>query len=254
MVLFISGVLLVAAVSLAIAVYKPSVERESLPLEVKTGVLDRREPGVEQKYVPGEVVVKFKKGGNEGKIEGIRKRQGAEEVYVSPFSSVRRWSVPSSKTVEEWANFLEEHPLVKYAEPNYFCYALEYPNDPLYGYQWHFDDDHTINPDGVSFNPYGGENGGGIGMEEVWPINSGSSNVVVAVIDTGVAYENYTIPDHESDTVKGGVKTYQKAPDLSDTSFWVNTDETAGNNIDDDGNNFTDDINGWDFINNDAHP
>ena len=75
-----------------------------------------------------------------------------------------------------------------------------------------------------------------------------------AVIDTGVAYEDYTIPAHEKLTVAGGVKEYEKAPDLYGTSFWVNSDEVAGNGIDDDGNGFVDDVGGWDFVNNDAHP
>jgi serine protease len=206
-------------------------------------------------FVPGEVLVKFVRGASESAISNLRVGQGAEELYVSPFSSVRRWKVPASKSVEDWAAFLSGHPLVEFAEPNYFRYVSAYPNDPIYIYQWHFDDDHTNNPGGASSNPFGGLNGGGIGMEDAWEVTSGSSSIVVAVLDTGVAYENYAIPSYERNSyLKRGVSSYQIAPDLAGTSFWLNEDEIPGNGLDDDGNGYVDDVNGWDFINNDAHP
>jgi serine protease len=48
--------------------------------------------------------------------------------------------------------------------------------------------------------------------------------------------------------------SYERAPDLAGTSFWVNAGEIAGNSVDDDGNGFDDDVGGWDFVNNDEHP
>jgi len=254
-VLLVSGILLAAAIPLVITLSNSSAVVDSFPENIQTLYRNRGEIAKSRpKYVPGEVIIKFKREASEGEIFGLRIGQGAEEVYVSPFTFARVWRVPPSKTVEEWVDFFDEHPLVEYAEPNHIRYTLWYPNDPFYGYQWHFDDDHTNNPGGASSNPYGGVNGGGIRMEEAWQITNGSSNVVVAVIDTGVAYENYAIPTHEKGTVDPSVKNYEKAPDLAGTSFWQNGDEIAGNSIDDDGNGFVDDVNGWDFANNDAHP
>ena len=57
-------------------------------------------------------------------------------------------------------------------------------------------------------------------------------NVVVAVIDTGVDYS------HE---------------ELS-SAMWVNNGEIPGNGIDDDGNGYTDDIYGYDFVEGDGDP
>jgi serine protease len=179
---------------------------------------------------------------------------GAEEVYLSPFTSARVWRVPASQTVEAWVDFLAAHPLVEYAEPHYRRSASVVPNDPFYSHQWHFDDNHTYNAGGASSNPYGGVNGGGIRMEEAWALTGGNASVVVAVIDTGVAYENYTIPNHEKSTVQSGVAEYQQAPDLAETSFWQNSGEIPENAVDDDGNGFVDDVQGWDFVNDDAHP
>lgn len=90
---------------------------------------------------------------------------------------------------------------VEYVEPNYIAHAFEVPNDPYYVYQWNFDNSVF----------------GGIGMEEAWNVSKGSG-AVVAVVDTGIAYENYSV--------------YKKAPDLANTCF----------------------VPGYDFVNNDTHP
>ncbi|MFP8488449.1 S8 family peptidase [Gracilimonas sp. Q87] len=70
----------------------------------------------------------------------------------------------------------------------------------------------------------------GTGVEQAYQeLLSGKSprqKVIVAIIDSGTDIE------HE---------------DLSD-KIWINDDEIPGNNIDDDGNGYVDDLNGWNFI------
>ena len=65
-----------------------------------------------------------------------------------------------------------------------------------------------------------------------WDTTVGSPNIIVAVTDSGFDW------DH---------------PDLDD-NIWTNTDEIAGNGIDDDNNGYIDDIRGWDFVSNDNNP
>lgn len=255
MVLLIAGLLIAASVLSGFTFFNSSAGFGSFSSGIQTFHASRgSDGGSKPLYVSGEVVVKFSRGATEEIIDALRAGQSVEEVYVSPFTFARVWRVPPSRTIEEWVSFFDRHPLVEYVEPNFYAYALWHPNDPFYVYQWHFDDDHTKNPGGGSSNPYGGLNGGGIGMEEVWSITGGSSSVLVAVVDTGVAYEDYGIPSGERSTVKPGVTDYQKAPDLAGTVFWRNVDEISGNGVDDDGNGFVDDVNGWDFVNGDAHP
>jgi subtilisin family serine protease len=67
-----------------------------------------------------------------------------------------------------------------------------------------------------------------ISAEKAWKYYTPKRDVVIALIDTGVQYTH---------------------SDLSG-SFWTNTNEIAGNGIDDDGNGYVDDVNGWNFFNN----
>jgi len=143
----------------------------------------RQPEEVKAKWVPDEIIVRFK-----GDVERFR-------VIKIPEGQVHG-------KVREYLKRLD----VDYAEPNYCAYALWEPNDPYYSYQWHLD-----NPE------YGG-----IQMEEAWGIQTGSASVVVAVVDTGVAYENYSTR----------WKKYYLAPDLANTVF----------------------VPGYDFVENDTHP
>lgn len=157
---------------------KPSVA------EVKLEVADslRRASDLRGRFVDDEVVVKF--SGTQRPV-----RVGL-----------------TSRTVAEALADYGQRDDVEYAEPNYVATAFVTPNDPLYAYQWNFDNETT---DGVN-------------AEAAWDQATGEG-AVVAVVDTGVAYENYGW---------GFWNRYYQAPDLADTNF----------------------VSGYDFVNNDSHP
>jgi len=85
------------------------------------------------------------------------------------------------------------------------------PDDPQYGQQWALT---------------------ALGATNAWATSTGDSNVVVAVIHTGIRY------DHE---------------DLAD-NMWRNPGEIPGNGLDDDGNGYVDDIHGIDLVDSDSDP
>lgn len=99
----------------------------------------------------------------------------------------------------------------------------------------------TLTPDDSSFGSLWGMHNTGqtggvadadIDAPEAWNIATGSREVRVAVIDSGV------------DTAH---------PDLA-SNIWSNPGEIPGNGVDDDGNGFVDDVHGWDFFSGDAIP
>ncbi|MCL5962695.1 MAG: S8 family peptidase [Chloroflexi bacterium] len=145
--------------------------------------------------MPGQLVVKSKPTAKARMIASLSNLEGTvtEPLLFPDYTLV---TFPKDKNILEFATKLRQDPNVELAEPNYYLYADFIPNDPGYGAQWHFPQ---------------------IQMSQAWDLSSGEG-VTVAIVDSGVAYEN-----------SGG---YSRAPDLAGTTF----------------------VPGWDFVNNDSHP
>lgn len=129
----------------------------------------------EQAYVPGEILVKFNPGVSEAKIKATNSKNGASVTYTSPHAGFKKLNIPKTKSVEEMVEIYSKNPNVEYATANYVMHAAMVPNDPYYNpYQWNFYSEHSIN------------------VTDAWDISTGQG-VVVAVLDTGIAYNDYYI-------------------------------------------------------------
>ena len=105
------------------------------------------------------------------------------------------------------------NPHVQFAQTNrYSRELLAIPDDPSFPLLW------GMNNSGQT----GGTIDADIDAREAWDISTGSSQTVVAVIDSGVDYNH---------------------PDLRG-NMWVNPGEIADNGIDDDANGYIDDVHG----------
>ncbi len=185
-------------------------------------------------YKEGRLLVRFEPREIKGKLSGMstgEKKQildslgGAKEKrsfdLVPGLSLVE---LPEGMTVEKALKKFNKKAGVMYAEPDYEVKACStIPNDTRFGELW------GMNNTGQT----GGTNDADIDAPEAWDVSTGSSDIIVAVIDTGVDYTH---------------------PDLA-ANMWVNTVEADGNlGVDDDGNGYIDDIYGYDFCDGDSDP
>ncbi len=136
--------------------------------------------------------------------------------------NLERVKLPSGVSLERAIASYRENSNVLYVEPNYRAKLFSVPNDPGFSFQWNLQ----------NTGQYGGTPGADIGAVQAWDITTGSKQVVVAVIDTGVDYTH---------------------SDLA-ANMWRNEADCNSNGIDDDGNGYVDDCYGIDTVNDDSDP
>ena len=187
-----------------------STGADAQPALVPFGGTASDEPG----YVPGELIVRFRRGAAASERTAALSAQNLRFADSLGLPGLALVTLPRGVSVEAAAAALEADPDVLYAEPNYLSELSVVPNDPMFGQLW-----------GLS-QPSGRD----IDAPSAWDVTTGSPDVVVAIIDSGVAYGH---------------------PDLNG-NIWVNDDPPGGG--DDDGNGFVDDVHGWDFIQDDRTP
>ncbi|HLD86406.1 MAG TPA: S8 family serine peptidase, partial [Patescibacteria group bacterium] len=148
-------------------------------------------------FVPGEVIVKFKENRIDlEETDGLAKsRQFAARQNLTVKDTVRQPNLSVLKargeeTVEQMIVRLKIDPDVEYIQPNYQYYPTSIPtNDTYRANLWGLDNTgQTI--DG-SYGNITGTDDKDIDAPEAWAINEGTNaSVIVAVIDSGVAYNH----------------------------------------------------------------
>jgi subtilisin family serine protease len=180
--------------------------------------------GEPAQYVPGEVIVKFLDSASKATVAAA----GGQMIksFAGGEGRVQHVKLNKGETVEAALERYRHSPAVEYAEPNYIHQLAAIPNDTRFTSLW------GLRNTGQTVNGIGGTADVDIDAPEAWDITTGSSNVIIGVIDTGIAY------DH---------------PDLA-ANIWKNPGETPNDGIDNDGNGLVDDVFGYDFRSGDNDP
>ena len=115
-------------------------------------------------FVADEIIVSYDVNVTKVKKDKLKDKYGM--TFKKNSKKAGKFTVYKHKNPKSILAQLKNEPGVLSAEQNCYAYATAVPNDPYYSpYQWHLTR---------------------IGMETVWDITTGSSSVIVAVIDTGV--------------------------------------------------------------------
>ena len=173
-------------------------------------------------YVPGQLIVRFRGGVPHHRQDEIVDDLGGRILRTLDVRHGEYLVVLSGGlSVPDAAGQLAKLQEVDFAEPNVLHYINDLPNDEYYSsydgqatelQRWYFngiDCDSNLN------------------AEAAWNVTTGNSNIVIAIIDTGV------LTNH---------------PDLA-ANLWTNPNVAA-----DATNGYPGDIHGWDFYNNGSDP
>lgn len=146
----------------------------------------------------------------------LRRRllRAQQNVAANDLSRIYRIKIglDTGQSLQDIIRAYQKSPYVEYAEPDYYVRLCQIPNDPNYPRQWALSK---------------------IDAPKAWDIHTGSHDVIVAVIDTGI---DLTHPDFQG-------------------NIWTNEPELNGlEGVDDDGNGYVDDVHGYDFAYDDGEP
>lgn len=164
-------------------------------------------------YKKDEIFVRFtSNGSNNTSLEDISKNANLQigAVVLKEFQEVKGLQlvkIPENVSLQDALAKYLENPYVLYAEPNYTYKENAIPDDGSYNLQW-----------GLTQ----------INAPLAWNITTGSSNVIIAIVDSGIDLNH---------------------PDLK-AHIWINPGEIPENGIDDDHNGYIDDVYGWNFVSN----
>jgi thermitase len=154
--------------------------------------------GLEQDYVPGEVIVKFKTGTGATKINRLMRSHDITSfkniLSGKPGASslLKHIKFDKTKNVKEVIAEFKKNPDVEYAQPNYIYRASVTWTDK----DANFDSLWGLNNTGQTINGITGDGSTDIDAPEAWDTITDCSSVIVAVVDTGINYNHRDLSEN----------------------------------------------------------
>lgn len=180
--------------------------------------------------VPGELLVRFEPGVDADTRTLVRRRAGGDFKEALPVRGLQLLELDPGSSVSAAEARFERQDGVLYAEPNFYRRASRVASDTYFGRLW------ALENTGQTVDGTSGSADADIDATEAWDLTTGSQDVTVAVVDSGVDGAH---------------------PDLA-PNMWVNPGESGAgresNGSDDDGNGLVDDVRGWDWVDADNDP
>ena len=181
----------------------------------------------EPQFVEGELLLQFKGEVTTQSAERVFAQTGARALQYYPQIGVYHVRLRAGESVKDAVKRFQSMGEVVYAEPNYIYTIDLTPNDPNFSRLWGLE----------NTGQTGGLADADIDASAAWDVSTGSEQVIVGVVDTGI---DFTHPDLAANIYTNPGE-----------DAWANpNDPSTGNGIDDDGNGKIDDWRGWNFITN----
>ena len=171
----------IAVLAFAVPMFKPVHARDGF------GIASVRPPDPDSPRARerrSQLIVQFREQAQERDVAREAREAGAARIKRSAFGNRYLVDLDAGFTMGEAMRRLGTAPEVEYAEVNGPVHAFFKPNDLAFEVQWNFRM---------------------IEAERTWDIQKGDPSVVVAVLDTGIAFEDFG--------------PYRKAPDFGGTVF-----------------------------------
>lgn len=226
-------------------------------------------------FVQNQVLIRFHPSATEAEAVGVINSLRGKVSDALRAIKLYQIDLPAGSNVKSVVNSLTGNSLVAYALPNYYATPTLVPNDTNFTQMW------GMNNTGQT----GGTSDADIDAVEAWDINTGSRNVIVAVLDDGIdithpdlaanvfVNTNEAPGDANADGCPGicgvdddgdGLRDFEDPEVRNIFNNGVDDDHDGvvdeqsgdfdGAIYDDDENGYPDDFNGWDFRDNDNNP
>ncbi|MEM8890505.1 MAG: S8 family serine peptidase, partial [Bacteroidota bacterium] len=192
-------------------------------------------------FYEGRIVIEFEEGLSSSQQKEIKEiftsinLKGKHAVWQLPFSLYNAPKKAVQDQLDQWIQLDG----IKRIEPDYsYTILTGLPNDPKLSRQWAVD--------------ISSANEGQIDLLPAWDLHPGEKAIIAGIIDTGIDYGHEDLHENIWQNLAEDSDGDGRTIELINGRWVLDPGDLDG--IDADQNGYTDDLVGWDFVNNDNNP